>query len=138
MDLDPIREILGGLGAGEGDELGQPLELVGEEAGDRRGGAAEPVGLDGDRSASDGAPPAIGRAAGPARRGPAPPRRRPGRPARARPIPGGGGRQVGQRGAGRRVVQDDRPRVIVVFLGAEEGGQGDEIGPDEAGPIDKE
>ena len=52
------------------------------------------------------------------------------------PPVGRGDRQVGQRGAGRRVIEDDRPRVVVVFLGAEEGGQRDEIGPDDSGPID--
>ena len=49
---------------------------------------------------------------------------------------GGGDGQVGHRGAGAGMIEDDRPRVGVVFLGAEEGGQGDEIGPDDSGPID--
>ena len=45
MDVEAVREILRGLGAGEGDDLGQALELVGEEAGQRRPGPAEAVGL---------------------------------------------------------------------------------------------
>ena len=52
------------------------------------------------------------------------------------PPVGRGHRQVGQRRAGGRVVQDDRPRVGAVLLGAEERGQGDEVGPDQPGPID--
>ena len=50
------------------------------------------------------------------------------------PPVGRGDRQVGQRRTGGRVVEDDRPRIGAVFFGAEERGQGDEIGPDELRP----
>jgi hypothetical protein len=35
LELDPVGKLAGQLGARERDELGQPLELVGQEAGDR-------------------------------------------------------------------------------------------------------
>jgi hypothetical protein len=130
VDLDAAREILRGLGAGEGDELGDPLELVGEEAADRRGGSAQAVGLDRDlvgqrRGAARERcpPPAAGRLLGTDRVG---------RLADDPSLGRGAGRDL-QREAGRRAVQDQRPRGGLVSLGAEEGGQRDEIGRDGTG-----
>ena len=63
MDVEAVREILRGLGAGEGDELGKALELIGEEAGERRPGPTEAVGLGRDPIGQRRAPPAIGASA---------------------------------------------------------------------------
>ena len=64
MRLQPVGEVLRGPGAGEGDELGQPVELVGDEDGQRRPDPPEPGGLGRDLVGQRRAPPATGAGAG--------------------------------------------------------------------------
>ena len=70
MRLQPVGEVLRGPGAGEGDDLGQPLELVGDEDGQRRPDPPEPGGLGRDLVGQRRAPPAMGAGASTAGAGP--------------------------------------------------------------------